>query len=207
MPLPEYVYAVMHDGNKNFLMFKKNTMGYFYKGRATQSSGIRIPHGGGKCALPGGGVDEYPKIPVEEDGQGNPKCQKERISKEAIREFREETAAGISGLQCVCRGWKHYGRKRCYYYGVYFLCTPEQLIDGHAAVAKTLEVGAIASQSVKNGAIPEGRIIAEHHCPAPLDNELCSVEKWNFTEKRSLIRSWRTDNDLSWFTVILENLP
>ncbi|MFH8751878.1 NUDIX hydrolase [Streptomyces rimosus] len=195
--MTEYAYAVVHDGNKNILMFRKNQRGYFFRWKAIKRQGKEL-HGGGKWSIPGGKVDSRPR-PNETDQQW-----KERVTPEAVREFEEETRTNISALPSTCQRWWD-DALHAYYYGTYFECIPDQLKDSLDGFAPVLAAGKNAHDLIRNGKIHEGfdvRLI-EGCGIAQRDDEQESVEIWNIDAKWNEIETWTADRDLSWFYQIL----
>lgn len=95
-----FVYAVVHDGQGNFLIAQKNEKGYFF----SSNGGKIVPdgqllNGSGLSGFPGGGL-----------GTDNP-------TDGALREFWEETNVQLQNYNYQAQPEVYVGDR---YYGVYF---------------------------------------------------------------------------------------
>lgn len=192
--MPTQVYAVVHDGNGNFLMATKMQRGYFFHNPA--GGGTIIPAGqplnaGGRPAFPGGGL-------VGQDPAAG-----------ARTEFLEETAMALGAATPQNPAPYHGGQGTNWdYYGVYFQLTPADLVTLSNFVQDHLAIGNRAAEA----------IIEEHFGPSeypslmadfpgcPADNELATAYLWNLQTNWVTIETWQNDPQLSWYYNILLNL-
>ncbi|GAA5149467.1 hypothetical protein GCM10023321_13370 [Pseudonocardia eucalypti] len=199
-PQNTFVYAVIYDSNGNFLLFRKNTKGYFFKGKALSTSGQDL-HGGDNWTLPGGGLDEVKKIAKRG------KITRAVILAGAKREFREETGFELAGLNLPARAgcWQDRG---CVYTAGYFQAE-QRLSAIRVSATQRLDAGRRAAQAVASGNIRQSSDIRAYpNCEnAPLDNELSDgVETWNVKDCWSEIEPWKQNKHINWFANILEHL-
>lgn len=199
-----FVYAVLHDSNGNFLLFRKNATSYFFKGKALSTRGQDLTRkkGGGKWALPGGGLDEVKGI--EEGGQ----ITRAHILAGAAREFHEETGYELARLLKLPARAHLWEDKTDVYTAGYFQA--EHILgEIKKSVATMLAAGLGAAQAIESGYIRQRDNIHDYlaYKNAPLDNELSrDVETWNVNERWSEIDGWKRDENINWFANILEHL-
>ena len=81
--MTNYVYTIIYTEQRNFLLFKKNNKGYFFKNEPRIRPDGKVLEGAGLMAFPGGRFDE--------EGKGELKWENPlHIKFEAVREFKEE---------------------------------------------------------------------------------------------------------------------
>jgi 8-oxo-dGTP pyrophosphatase MutT (NUDIX family) len=193
----KYVYAVAYNDQGDFLLAGKTTRAYFFHELA--GGGIiipagKIPHGSGKYALPGGELD-----------WGSAEAA-------AIREFEEETDVKLEDFNFTMPIQPYEGTERLRefelkYYGVYFNVGARlpQLVD---TVSANLDSGNRAVEAVKQGNYgpADYQRLRTDFPGCPQDNELRVSQLWNLHLLWDTISLFQSDQDLSWFYYILNNL-
>lgn len=183
-----YVYAVLHNGNGDFIICRKNEKGYFFHnksgtGGSIYPNGVTL-NGGGFYSFPGG----TPDVPGVVDG--------------AREELEEEMAIEV-GTGNLNPAYYNGGK----YYGVYFSIgkgyadtlqqAKEHLAHGQAAAL------AVADGTYTQSSQYEAMLEAFNICPQ--DNELNGPESWNVFYDRDKIEALnKVPTD--WFYRIIMNL-
>ncbi|MCC5636986.1 NUDIX hydrolase [Nostoc sp. CHAB 5844] len=194
----KYVYAVAHDMQGNFIIAKKNILGYFFHEKGHDDIGDIYPdgrrlNGRGKNAFPGGEMEEGSAFLA------------------AYREFFEETNINMSDFTVSIEpfeGHDEIKNSKVIYYGVYFYFDTEKLRRLLTRVNQNLEAGKIAADEVRDRRYrKEDYMGLRRDFPdSPIDNELEYAEQWNLEDRWQTITRWRNDDDLNWFYKILTNL-
>jgi ADP-ribose pyrophosphatase YjhB (NUDIX family) len=185
------IYAIVHDGAGNFLIAKKNVLGYFFHdpggGGTIVPKGQKL-NGAGDWAFPGGALQ----------GDG--------VDQTARNEFKEECALEVPTDERKPDRYSGSDGKWTYY-GVYF-DVGGKLDTLNADVNEHLKIGTKAA-----GAVMAGKYRKEQYTElmrtfpgSPVDNELASTEVWNLVEKWTEIASWKDDRKKGWYYCILDNL-
>jgi 8-oxo-dGTP pyrophosphatase MutT (NUDIX family) len=183
--MPNYVYCVLYDSDRKFLIATKRSKGYFFCSNGSIVPAGQRLNGGGKPALPGGA-----RAPGEDIRDG------------AIREFREETRVEIQGAE---HEWSHnWGR----YAAGYFRVSPAALAGIQTTVNTNLGAGNQAALAVEGGQIQDCDALHRTFPLAPDDNELQVVDIWDLNDHTTWnrIQTWDGDRDLGWFYDILDHL-
>lgn len=190
------VYAVLHDGNRNFLIGVKNGRGYYFHNSspASRERGEIKPsgqplNGGGLYALPGGHLE----------GGYTP-------ANGALAEFLEEVNEDLAREKNVLNPDAYYGSDD--YWGVYFQVTPILLEDLWRRGQANLVAGVAAANAViahRYDAHQYAQLTRDFP-KSPMDNELHECVIGNLDRDWNVIEKWEKDRNLSWFYYILLNL-
>ncbi len=192
----QYVYAVAHNGQGDFIIGFKNRFGWFFH----TNGGVVLPppgqqlNGGDDYVFPGGELEES-----EDPIVG------------AWREIFEETNEHLGGWIAqpdLYEGQEPPGspEPRIRYYGVYFNIG-DQLLPLFETISGNLVAGGRAAQAVIRGEFQgnyHGLLQAFDGCPP--DNELNRAYLWNFRDDWQTIQGWQNDRNKSWYYYILNNL-
>jgi len=188
------VYAIVHNGQGNFLIALKRQRGYFFH----DPSGVGgttypPPHKG--IVLKGAAQRAFPGGKLEAD----------TMQDGALTEFFEETNVQLTDYE--------YRQEpdifeRQGYCGVYFT-VGDKLNDLRVAIQANLAMGngaavAVQKRSWETETYDKLRT-AFQGCPQ--DNELDSIYEWNLINNWATIEQWSNPNSgLDWYFYILENL-
>ncbi|TDC83290.1 NUDIX domain-containing protein [Micromonospora sp. KC606] len=186
------VYAVYHDGEGKFLLATKNNRGYFFQPNRRNPQGAvypkgfdLTPYGGGKRALPGGGMN---------DGESIRGC--------AAREFREETGVTIDPQA----GYQEYRPDIPGYVGKFaagfFRTTPQNLQAACDAINRIhLDSAGKAARAVREQQIRSYGQLRQNFPKAPMDDELSSVGIRDIDDPTTMamVYSWQSITGMDWY--------
>ncbi|QKW54957.1 NUDIX hydrolase [Streptomyces buecherae] len=125
----------------------------------------------------------------------------------AAREFEEETGIALSADRVVKTKKWYDPRVRATYYGVYFECTPDELIGYIRVSGENLTGAKLVEEKIKQEVITKYSQVHDESvgsAKAPRDNELDTTEMWDVTGRWGEIQGWTEWQ--SWYRVILEYL-
>lgn len=184
------VYAVVHNGNGDFIICVKNLKGYFFHNPGGNGGAI-IPLG---QDLRGGGLPCFPG--------GTPSLS--GVIEGAAEELEEELAIEVGPGRA---NPPYYIGNRGQYYGVYF--NVAQSYDATLAEAREhlanaqRAVGAIQNGTYTQNSQYDALLAAFAVCP--MDNELASADSWNVFYNRTQISALNR-NPTDWFYNMIINL-
>lgn len=212
------LYAVVHDGEGNFLMAEKNKVAYFFH-EDTETGNIsgsiypkgrsQLDRGGGKPAFPGGAI-----VLGKDTDQYESSILEGLLIDGAVKEFFEETNALLHDTK-KDQGYKlnppifpGYYRGKLEYFGVYFEVDKKFLEHLFNTIKLNLSQGFEAAQAVKQEKFKGTyKQLRTDYKGCPLDNELYEIELWNLIDKWSTIKGWvKPEEGLDWYFHILSNL-
>jgi hypothetical protein len=184
------VYAIIHNGNGDFIICTKNVRGYFFHSNAGGGSIIpagQLLRGGGLNAFPGG----TPDVGGIVDG----------AREEAEEELAIELGTGNNNPATYIGNGGEY-------YGVYFN-VGVSFDDTRAEIAAHLLNGRNAARAVVAGHYTQNDQYEElmnNFSVCPPDNELASAEVWNVFYNSAEIDNLRRSRYTDWFYNMIINL-
>jgi hypothetical protein len=187
MPL---VYAVIHNGNGDFIICTKNLKGYFFH---NADDGVSIIPAG--QPLRGGGLHAFPGGTPEVGG----------IIDGAREEAEEELAIELGTGNNTPAPYTGLGGD---YYGVYFNVGHgfEQTfteITTHLQNGRNAAQAVVAGRYTRNDQYEE---LMQAFAICPPDNELASAEVWNVFYNAAQIDALRLSRNTNWFYNMIINL-
>jgi 8-oxo-dGTP pyrophosphatase MutT (NUDIX family) len=191
--MANFVYAVLYDPNKRFLIAVKNKRGYFFR----NSNGVggriipdgKVLNGTGDYALPGGGLKHG-----------------ETTDAGAVREFEEETGMQIPPTAAFAAIPTQHDGSDTYCAGFFKVDTATFNQFANVIIRTNLPAGKRAADDVHDHNITDYAQIHVNYPAAPCDNELATALVWDIhdADDWATIEGWRNDPTKGWFYEILK---
>lgn len=185
-------YAVVYVENGDFIIAKKNELGYFFQsqtGGDIYPNGFPIRNGPGLSALPGG---SFPNGTDPAIGAGN--------------EFWEETGVQLRSFEQKVQSVQFLDRGH-YYYGVYYKLSQNDFFSVFNHASNSIQIAnQLVASDIQTGIITNYSQISRLYPRCPLDNELASCQIWNLYRDWSEIQALNYNQSTNWFFEILDYL-